>query len=445
MFTDQEINQLTPEEKAQLTQFVQQEMQNRGQKPPMAQQSPDNLGLLGKLGRGAGLGLQAGLQALPSILLEGKAPAKEKTSEIKELIELEKFKSLMEMDKLKRERGEFDLEEAKRKSSLGAKVEEEPTIDRQGLTVGGGVSEAPTTQPRTPQPTQPKVDFSQMPTGSTPTDKVDFTGIPDIDSIIEEVGNIPLMLDTVSETVDNTGKISRTKKVQVNPLVTKALEAKFSRQGKLDDVEFEILKKGKDEQAQNLRNADAITGLAQNTVAVWKAAAQEKEKIPKIFGSSKLRAVMPDIAEGLNLEGFNWSKAYIGQRIETAMALSKIITGGARIIKSVISELMKTLPQDDAITKDMESKIYQSIMNATTRAYGRPLTPAEKAETDAKIREVLSVDPAQIPPEDMASMLQSIPTHKRIEVNGVEYNIPIEEFEEALKDIGDNDIITFLD
>ena len=394
----------------------------------------------GRLGSAGLAGLQGAFKAMPSILM-GQAPAKEKTSEVKELIELEKFKSLMEMDKLKREQAEFKLQEDKRKSNLGAKVEEEPTIDRQSLTVGGGVSEAPT-QPRTPQP---KVDFSQMPTGSTPTDKVDFTGIPNIDSIIEEVGNIPLMLDTVSETVDNTGKISRTKKVQVNPLVTKALEAKFSRQGKLDDVEFEILKKGKDEQAQNLRNADAITGLAQNTVAVWKAAAQEKEKIPKIFGSSKLRAVMPDIAEGLNLEGFNWSKAYIGQRIETAMALSKIITGGARIIKSVISELMKTLPQDDAITKDMESKIYQSIMNATTRAYGRPLTPEEKAETDAKIREVLSVDPAQIPPEDMASMLQSIPTHKRIEVNGVEYNIPIEEFEEALKDIGDNDIITFLD
>ena len=102
-------------------------------------------------------------------------------------------------------------------------------------------------------------------------------------------------------------------------------------------------------------NLGKTFGLMQNTVAVWKAAANEK----------KQRGVPPGLlsmgygagVRGLHLGGRPHTTAYPGQRIETAMSLSRIISGGARIIRSVIQMLLQTLPEDDARWENPKKQI----------------------------------------------------------------------------------------
>lgn len=169
-----------------------------------------------------------------------------------------------------------------------------------------------------------------------------------------------------------------------------------------------------------MENFNAVSGLLQNTVAVWKAAAQEKEAkgLPKGIISKHTGKV----AEAFDLPGLPHTKAYPGQQIETSMAMSKIITGGSRIIKSVINQLMKTLPTDNRRTPDMEAKIGQTFRNTFTRALGRQLKPQEQQYINAELRKLLATPPTQIPSEQAIA-----PRFKTFQVGGQNYKVPIEE------------------
>ena len=167
-----------------------------------------------------------------------------------------------------------------------------------------------------------------------------------------------------------------------------------------------------------------VEGLLQNTVSVWKAASQELQDngIPKGLTSK----MMTNVADIFELQGYPNAKAYAGQVIETAMSLSKIITGGSRIIRSVINQLIKTLPTMTGIEEDMEAKVGQSLRNSFTRAIGRALTKEEQTYIDNRLDNVLSVRPA--------AGRVSAPSFKVFQVNGEDYKIPIDKVLDFIND-----------
>ena len=255
-----------------------------------------------------------------------------------------------------------------------------------------------------------------------------------------QIEGMPEQYQTVEVWKTNDLGVSfKVKETKVNPFFTEWLE----RQQFLTQEQQKILNKGLAEREQNMRNYKAVEALMQNQVAVWKAAAQEKQNIPSIGPSQILKPMVGPTTEAFSVEGFPFSKSYIGQRIETAMALSKIITGGSRIIKSVINQLMKTLPVDNGIMPDMQSKIYQSVTNAYSRALGRPLRPEERQQiTQSIVDNVLSVEPSS---DTLSNALSQLPTSKRFTVDGVEYNIPIQEVENFFQSMPDDAVIISLD
>ena len=209
----------------------------------------------------------------------------------------------------------------------------------------------------------------------------------------------------------------------VNPEYTDALANKQFR----TQEEEKILAKGRSEQAIQMKNFETVSGILQQTVASWKAAQAEKMGMPAL-----MQKHTAPIAGALALEGLPYTKAFVGQRIETAMMLSKIITGGSRIIKSVINQLLKTIPEDTGIEKDMEAMIKQSFMNSYARSAGRSLSPKERQEALSKIDEIITTTPA-MGTEELTPI-----GIKTIEVDGVLYDVPPEEFEEFLKSVPDD-------
>lgn len=164
-------------------------------------------------------------------------------------------------------------------------------------------------------------------------------------------------------------------------------------------------------------NFNQTHALLKNTMAQFKAARVEMKArgVPEGLATK----AMGGVAKTLELQGYPQTKAYEGQVIETAMSLSKIITGGARIIRSVINQLIKTLPQATGIQKDADAKIAQSFRNAFTKSHGKPLTKAETAFMDKQVAELLATPAATIPggvaPVDKTYTFQ---------VGGENYNIP---------------------
>ena len=183
-----------------------------------------------------------------------------------------------------------------------------------------------------------------------------------------------------------------------------------------------------------MENFSTVAALLQNTVAVWKASAAEKQLVPAglaargVGGAAKL----------LDLPGFSQTKAYEGQVIETSMALSKIITGGSRIIKSVINQLANTLPKDNGRYDDMKALISQSFRNSFSRALGRPLKANEMKFVDRKLRTILAAPAAVSPTADgPAGQRIAVPyinATKTLQVNGKNYEIPIHQVLEFIND-----------
>lgn len=135
--------------------------------------------------------------------------------------------------------------------------------------------------------------------------------------------------------------------------------------------------------------------IFQQLVSTWKAASQEKEEknIPKGL-MSKVASGTADLAE---LQGFPMSKAYLGQRIETALVLNKLLTGQNRVIRDVIKQILVTLPTDTGIEEDMKTKIAQSIRNSFARAIGRELSPDEFSVVDKTVNRILETPAMAIP------------------------------------------------
>jgi len=277
----------------------------------------------------------------------------------------------------------------------------------------------------------------------------DFT----IQQLIRETQGIPLFLSGQSESIDSTGKLKRTTTTKANPLVLKFLESKLARQGKLEDAEQKILNEGRAEISKNTRSLDAVAALLQNTVSVWKAATREKSGIPNIplpggRESALLKSTIGSVADALDITGFSATKAFEGQRIETAMALSKIITGSSRIIKSVVNKLLKTLPEDTGIFEDMEFLVAQSLANSASRAIGRELTEEERADLQERTKAILAVPEFTLPEgaeERKIALDKFAPTSKRFSVNGRVFNIPIDKVAEFINTIDEDDTVLALD
>ena len=183
-----------------------------------------------------------------------------------------------------------------------------------------------------------------------------------------------------------------------------------------------------------MSNFSTVLGLMQPTVSVWKAAAAEKEAkgIPPGLASK----IASGVADTLELEGFPMTKAYIGQRIETGLALNKIITGYNRVIKDVFNRVLKTLPTDTRLTEDMEAKVAQSILNSFTRAVGRPLTSDEQQYIKLQSQKVLTTPAMTLPQSGTATAVQKF---KTFQIGGENYTVPLEEVEAFINDSEFND------
>jgi len=154
--------------------------------------------------------------------------------------------------------------------------------------------------------------------------------------------------------------------------------------------------------ATNIENYKTVKALMQPVMSFWKAAAQEKadKGIPKGLASK----IASGAADMLELEGFPASKAFMGVQIETAMNLSKLISGGSRIVRDVFNKLLKTLASDTGISRDAFAKLSQTMKSSFARANGREATPEELALLDKDILAMWnSTEAAQIPSEEELS------------------------------------------
>lgn len=182
-------------------------------------------------------------------------------------------------------------------------------------------------------------------------------------------------------------------------------------------------------------NFNQTHALLKNTMAQFKAATAEMKA--KGVPTGLATKAIGGVAKGLELQGYPQTKAYEGQVIETAMSLSKIITGGARIIKSVINQLIKTLPEASGIQEDADAKLAQSFRNAFTKSLGRPLTKDEQTYMDAQVKDLLATPAATIPGDTP----QKVKTFS-FQVNGENYvNIPQEEVIDFINSFPEKDNI----
>lgn len=215
-------------------------------------------------------------------------------------------------------------------------------------------------------------------------------------------------------------------------------EEKVADKQAMADVEIETA--WKKEITKNkktaMENFSVVQGLSQQLVGVWKAAAIEKgaKKIPK----GLLSKVMSGVADKFELEGYPMSKAYMGQVIETGLALNKIITGYNRVIKDVFNRVLKTIPTDTGIVEDMEAKITQTIRNSFARSVGRELSKEEIAHIDSKIRNTLNTPPMTVPTGKPQGQV-----FKNFQIGGENYSIPIEEVPAFVNDKAFDDMEIF--
>ena len=148
---------------------------------------------------------------------------------------------------------------------------------------------------------------------------------------------------------------------------------------------------------------------------------------------------MGGVSEALALEGLPFTRSYKGQLIETAMTHSKIITGGARVIKSIISNLIGTYPTDDKVLDAMEAKIYQTVMNSYYKTKGVDQTAgllSKEQDKEARdiVRSVLDTPAAEIP--------QGYNNVQVFKINGVEYRVPTENVPKFFEEnVEENDVV----
>jgi len=272
-----------------------------------------------------------------------------------------------------------------------------------------------TTQPAQQQPVpqqQPRPQIQQQPQIAQPTPQ----NIQAPQSLIQRPQGINLPQQSLAGSQD-IGPQQSLANLQ-RPVISEDLPPQFINVTKRDPkfggvfvekvenpeykAAIDVQKKWQGEILKNRKTAmesfSAVGALLQNTVAVWKAAAAEKT-------SRNIPAGLParaagGVAKGLDLPGFSQTKAYEGQVIETSMAMSKIITGGSRIIKSVINQLAKTLPKDNARIEDMQALISQSYRNSFARALGRPITRNEQKFINRGLARILKAPAATIPTLD---------------------------------------------
>ncbi len=147
---------------------------------------------------------------------------------------------------------------------------------------------------------------------------------------------------------------------------------------------------------------NSVAGLMQILSSVWHAAAVEKGGIldPTKTGASAqafIAGKTGGVAEALDLAKFPQTKAFIGARIETALNLSKLITGGSRIVKDIFKNILKTLPKDNRLFDDFAAKTSQTFKTNFVRALGRPLTRDEIDLIDDQAEVIINTEPARLP------------------------------------------------
>lgn len=434
-----QTSNMSAEDKAKLVTLIDEELARRKADPSIEPTSRGTEkgtffgGLTGQGGGGLparfGSGLRSAVKAIPHIVKDKVPPDADASNEYEELLKREQIKNLVDPSRIAAQK---KLDAARqREADAMAGVD---TVDR--VDVGR--------ETIIPKGTEEPVDVAQKyrepdMRGEMKFAEGDRNVATDIGKDVEkEVAPAPdeqapaKYEDVYVWKTDEFGNQYRAKETKVNSDYAKYLAQKEFRSKEEDKILIEAQK----EKEENLRIADSVKALMQNQVAVWKAAAIEKKQknIPKGFVAKHTGGV----AETFALEGLPHTKAYQGQVIETAMGLSKIITGGSRVIRSVINKLIETLPKDDMLLEDMEAKISQSLFNTYARAIGRDITKDERQELQLMVREILDTPPSTVLEP---GQLQA-PEYKWLRVNGADYKIPIEDVARVmLEEVDDDDVI----
>lgn len=346
--TKETIDQMTDEQRQQFIQEAEAELKNR-----QIQTSPVGrfAGGLKRMGIGA-------LKALPHALRDEAMPEEKDTAaDIETYIAKEKAKREL-LPKTSSERlADIELEEIKRRRrGVPTRMVDTTAVVEEPSDVGTGKGE------------------TEQPSG------------------VQMEREMPSQYITVMKwKTDKYGNEYQEPTTTINPNYTKALELKEFK----TKEEEKILNKIKADQAVMKQNFGKVSALMENLVSRWKAAAKEKEGIPLQEKTGLSSMLVGGVIRKFHLTGKPHTTAYPGQRIETAMAMSRIITGGARVIRSVINKLMETLPEDDAIVENMQQKVAQTLTNAYRLSIGRTLTPEEEAMIDAEVERILQTPPAR--------------------------------------------------
>jgi hypothetical protein len=149
----------------------------------------------------------------------------------------------------------------------------------------------------------------------------------------------------------------------------------------------EVLKRQTQEALEKTQSFERMFDLFRGSVAQFQGRVIEQAGQSGIFPG-----IFGNIRAGLSFPKTGRIKAEFGQQMETALAQSRVLTGQNRVIKSLINNLRKSLPQGTDTTEQVASKIIQSLTNSykvfsAARRHGFTLADLNRM-TDADIEAI---------------------------------------------------------
>ena len=175
--------------------------------------------------------------------------------------------------------------------------------------------------------------------------------------------------------------------MSVTPTLTEASKKRTAEADEQMKAKSEVLKLSEKARA----NFGRSMGLFKNIVAQIKGAEKEQGGLglgPGLKGQFGAKTKRP---------GFGRVSSAYGQRVETALSLNSILTGQNRVIRSVVSMILNSLPGPLDPPDQVASKLSQSIRNAymLTKAYQKAGFTPEKLRNLPSRRIMLEGKPVE--------------------------------------------------
>lgn len=199
--------------------------------------------------------------------------------------------------------------------------------------------------------------------------------------------------------------------MSVTPTLTEASKKRTAEAAERMKAKSEVLKLSEKARA----NFGRSLGLFKNVIAQVRGAEKEQG------GLGLLPGIKGKIGAGTKRPGYGRVSSAYGQRVETALSLNSILTGQNRVIRSVVSMILNSLPGPFDPPDQVAAKLAQSIRNAymLTKAYQKAGFTSEKLKNLPTRRIMLEGKPVEAVDIDIDFSLYALSEKEEKEVEAI--------------------------